>query len=79
MHSKSFLYDKPVFYFGEFLDRTTATLHTILGHFLGLGGQDYAFPGAPLVFCVGACYLMRDRERRLLVAAIVAGLGAAVL
>ncbi|KAA9155274.1 hypothetical protein FPZ12_030095 [Amycolatopsis acidicola] len=79
VQSKSFLYDKPVFYPGEFLDRTTATLRTILGHFLGLGDQDYAFPGALLFFCVGACFLLLERGRRLPVAATVLGLAAAVV
>lgn len=80
VQSKSLLSDRPVFYAGEFLDRTTATLRTLLDTFLGLTSQDFFFPGAVLVCAAGAGRLLwRDRARRPIVAAIFAGMCAAVL
>ena len=73
VQSKSMLHDAPVFYLGEFTDRTIATLRGLFGQFLGLTGQDFVFPGALLVFGVGAGYLLLARHRRTLVFAILAG------
>ena len=73
VQSKSMLNDAPVFYLGEFADRAIATLRSLFGTFLGLANQDFAFPGALLVFGAGAGYLLLERHRRTLVFAILAG------
>lgn len=41
---KSLLYDRPVFYFGEFLDRTTATVRSLLGTFSASPRRTSSFP-----------------------------------
>jgi hypothetical protein len=79
VQAKSLLYDHPVFYPAEFVDRATATLRGLVGAFLGFTGQDFAFPGALLVFCVGAGYLLLDRRRRPLLLATTVGLAGVVL
>jgi hypothetical protein len=78
VQSKSLLYDRPVLYIGEFLDRAAATLRSLLGHFLGFTSQDFAFPGALVLCCAGAGHLLwQDRIRRPLTVAVLIGLGAA--
>lgn len=79
VQSKSLLHDQPVFYFGQFADRTTQTLRDLLGVFLGFGGQDFTFPGGLLVFAAGAAFLASTRRWRPLLIAILAGLLGVVL
>ncbi|WP_048876866.1 DEAD/DEAH box helicase family protein [Saccharomonospora saliphila] len=79
VQSKSHLYDQPVFYLGEFVDRTVANVRGVLDRFGGLNDTDFAFPGA-LVLCVaGLAYLFATRPRwRVLVTAVALGFGAVV-
>jgi hypothetical protein len=79
VQAKSLLYDHPVFYPGEFADRATATLRGLFGTFLGFTSQDFTFPGALLIFCAGAAYLLSARTWRPLLIATLAGLAGAVL
>jgi len=78
VQAKSMLNDTPAFYSGDFADRAVNTLRTLGGIFLGLTGQDFAFPGALLVFAAGAGFLLLTREWRPLVLATLAGLVLAV-
>ncbi|HVW40690.1 MAG TPA: hypothetical protein VHC18_05005 [Amycolatopsis sp.] len=78
VQSKSMLNDSPVFYLGDFVDRAVATLRSLFGTFLGLTNQDFAFPGALVVFAAGAGYLLLERRRRTLVFSVLAG-GAGVV
>ncbi|HVW40205.1 MAG TPA: hypothetical protein VHC18_02530 [Amycolatopsis sp.] len=61
VQAKSFFDDSPVFYFSSFLERTAANLHGFLGTFLAFTEQDYAFPGALVVFFVGLVYVIVSR------------------
>ncbi|NKQ54999.1 hypothetical protein HFP15_19130 [Amycolatopsis sp. K13G38] len=61
IQAKSFFDDRPVFYFSSFLDRTAANLHGFLGTFLAFTEQDYAFPGALVVFLVGVLFVIFSR------------------
>ena len=61
IQAKSFFDDRPVFYFSSFLERTAANLHGFLGTFLAFTQQDYAFPGALVVFFVGLIYVLVSR------------------
>ena len=79
VQSKSLLHDQPVFYLGQFTDRTVQTLRDLLGIFLGFGGQDFTFPGGLLVFCAGAAFLASTRRWRPLLVAMLAGLLGVVL
>ncbi|HVV09015.1 hypothetical protein [Amycolatopsis sp.] len=78
VQSKSFLHDSPVFYPGDFLDRVTATLRSLLGTFLGFSAQDFTFPGALLLAAVGAAWLLLPRANRPVIIAVLAGLLGAV-
>lgn len=79
VQSKSMLNDRPVLYLGEFTDRVTATLRQVISTFLGLTGQDFAFPGALLVAAVGGGFLLlRRSDRPLAIAIIVGGVGVVV-
>ena len=79
IQSKSLLYDRPVFYLGEFLDRATDTLRGLLGTFLGFTSQDFTFPGALLIAAVGAGCSLLHRPLRPLLTAVLAGLAGTVL
>ena len=61
IQAKSFFDDRPVFYFSSFLDRTAANLHGFFGTFLAFTEQDYAFPGALVVFFVGLVFVLLSR------------------
>jgi hypothetical protein len=75
IQSKSFLHDRPVFWFSEFVDRTMANARSFLNIFLGFEGQDYAFPGALLVFAAGMVYVFLTRRTwRPMLYALAAGL-----
>jgi hypothetical protein len=74
VQSKSHLVDRPVFYLGEFVDRTFANVRGIVDHFNGLNNTDFAFPFALAFFLGGLCYLLVKRpEWRPLAVAIVVG------
>lgn len=78
VRSKSHLYNEPILYFGDFVDRTVANVRGLVGFFTGLDNTDYAFPGALLLFFVGLGYLVVTRvEWRPLLVAV--GLGFAVV
>jgi hypothetical protein len=73
--AKSYLFDQPVFYGGQFLDKSVANLRNSAGLFAGFTNQDFVFPGALLVALVGVAYLLLTRPRwRPLVVAIAVGL-----
>ncbi|MEU6641324.1 hypothetical protein ABZ863_02125 [Saccharomonospora sp. NPDC046836] len=79
VQSKSFLYDEPVFYLGDFVDRTIANVRGAIDFFNGMNGQDFAFPGMLVVFLGGLTYLLLTRrEWRPLFVAIGLGFGAVV-
>ncbi|EIE97164.1 MATE family efflux transporter [Saccharomonospora glauca] len=80
VQSKSHLYDRPIFYFGEFVDRTFANVRVVVDHFNGLNNTDFAFPFALVFFLVGIGYLLVTRpEWRPLGTAMVAGFALVVL
>ncbi|EHR59116.1 hypothetical protein [Saccharomonospora cyanea] len=80
VQSKSHLYDRPIFYFGEFVDRTFANVRVVVDHFNGLNNTDFAFPFALVFFLVGLGYLLVTRpEWRALGVAVIAGFAAVVL
>ncbi|MDQ0377991.1 DUF3488 domain-containing protein [Amycolatopsis thermophila] len=75
IQSKSFLHDRPVFWLSEFADRTLANVRAFVGNFLGFEAQDYAFPGALLVFAAGMVYVFLTRRTwRPMLYAVAAGL-----
>ncbi|TNC27438.1 ArnT family glycosyltransferase [Amycolatopsis alkalitolerans] len=75
VQAKSLLYDRPLFYFGTFVDRATANLRGLVGTFLGFTNGDFAFPGAMLLFLAGVVYLVVLRRAwRPVFVALVAGL-----
>ena len=75
IQSKSFLYDRPVFWVSEFTDRTMANARAFLSIFLGFTGGDFAFPGAVLVFAAGMVYVFLTRPVwRPMLYALTAGL-----
>ncbi|WP_236790095.1 hypothetical protein [Amycolatopsis sp. GM8] len=75
IQAKSLLHDRPMFYFGEFVDRTTDNLRKVAGIFLGFTNGDFAFPGALLLFFAGAVYLIMVRRAwQPVFVALVAGL-----
>ncbi|GAA3811930.1 hypothetical protein GCM10022380_32140 [Amycolatopsis tucumanensis] len=75
IQSKSFLHDRPVFWLSEFADRTMANARAFVSIFLGFDGQDYAFPGALLVFAAGMVYVFLTRPTwRPMLYALAAGL-----
>lgn len=79
VQSKSHLYDRPIFYLGEFVDRTVANVRGVVDHFNGLNNTDFAFPFALVFFLVGLGYLFANRpEWRTLVVAVAAGFAAVV-
>jgi len=61
IQSKSFLHDRPVFWLSEFVDRTMANARGFFHIFLGFTGQDYAVPGAMLLFAAGLVYVFLTR------------------
>ncbi|CAM2989967.1 hypothetical protein SAXI111661_12420 [Saccharomonospora xinjiangensis] len=80
VQSKSHLYDRPIFYAGEFLDRTFANIRGVVDHFNGLNNTDFVFPLALLFFLGGIGYLLVTRpEWRALCVAVVAGFALVVL
>ncbi|ASR33773.1 hypothetical protein BAY61_00860 [Prauserella marina] len=80
VQSKSFLNDRPLFYFGDFVDRTTANVRGVIGFFNGMTGQDYAFPGAVVFFVLGLAYLIVTRPQwRALALAVGLGFGAVIV
>ncbi|TKG73469.1 ArnT family glycosyltransferase [Prauserella endophytica] len=80
VQSKSHLNDRPVFYLGQFIDRTVANIRGAVDYFNGMNGQDFAFPGMLVVFLVGLAYLLVTRKRwRPLLLAVGLGFGAVVL
>jgi hypothetical protein len=80
VQAKSMLYDHPVFYPGEFVDRTTAHVRAFVTVFSGFSGQDFTFPGASLLFVVGLLYLLWQRPVwRPMLVAIGVGLAGVVL
>lgn len=62
IQAKSMLYDRPEFYLSDFVERTIANFRTIAGAFLGFDNQDFAFPGALLLFFGGVVYLIFVRR-----------------
>lgn len=80
VQSKSHLSDQPMFYLGDFIDRTVAHVRALIDFFTGLGNTDFAFPGALLLFVIGLVYLMAASvEWRPLLLAIGGGITLAVL
>jgi hypothetical protein len=80
VQAKSMLYDQPVFYFGQFVDRTMGNLHGFVGLFSGFSEQDYAFPAASLLFFVGLIYLLVSRPAwRPLLVGIAVGVAGVLL
>jgi hypothetical protein len=78
LQAKSQLYDRPLFYLGDFVERTVNHLRGFVGFFTALNNQDYTFPGALLVFFIGLAYAFATRPRwRPLLVAI--GLGFALV
>ncbi|WP_199430807.1 hypothetical protein [Qaidamihabitans albus] len=80
VRAKSHLYDRPQFFLGDFVDRTTANVRGFVDALVGLNNQDFAFPGA-LVLCVGGlAYLLVTRPVwRPLTVAVGLGLGAVLV
>jgi hypothetical protein len=80
VQAKSMLYDQPVFYLGQFVDRTAANLTGLVALFSGFSTQNYAFPGAALLFFVGLIYLVLSRPAwRPLLAGVAVGLTGVLL
>ncbi|WP_186382739.1 ArnT family glycosyltransferase, partial [Amycolatopsis rhizosphaerae] len=80
IQAKSLLHDRPEFYFTEFADRTVTNVRAFAMTLLGFGNQDFAFPGALLLFFAGVAYLIHARRSwRPLVLAMTAGLGAVLV
>jgi hypothetical protein len=63
IQSKSILYDRPVFYLQEAVDRSVANLHAFMDVFGGWSGTDFAFPGAIVCFALGIGYLVIEWPR----------------
>jgi hypothetical protein len=75
VQSKSFLYDHPVLYLGEFIDRTMWNFRGFLDVFGGLSTRDFTFPGAAFFVVLGIFYLVIKRTTwRPLVIAMTVGL-----
>lgn len=75
VQSKSFLYDRPVLYPAEFIDRTMANFRGFLEVFGGLSTRDFTFPGAAFFLVLGVFYLVTRRATwRPLVIAMTVGL-----
>jgi hypothetical protein len=55
------LHDRPVFYLSDFIDRTVANIRAFTVSFLAFGDQDFAFPGALLLYFGGLVYLILAR------------------
>ncbi|NIJ14579.1 hypothetical protein FHU38_004980 [Saccharomonospora amisosensis] len=80
VRSKSHLYNDPILYVGDFVDRTVANVRGLVGSFTALDNTDFAFPGALLLFFVGLGYLLATRvEWRPLLAAIAVGFAVVVV
>ncbi|MGW9308889.1 hypothetical protein ACWGPQ_12855 [Saccharomonospora azurea] len=80
VQSKSHLADRPIFYLGEFVDRTFANIRGIVDHFNGLNNTDFVFPFALAFFLGGLAYLLVMRpEWRALATAVVVGFALVVL
>ncbi|OQO90831.1 hypothetical protein B1813_14995 [Saccharomonospora piscinae] len=80
VQSKSHLYDRPIFYPGEFVDRTFANIRIVVDHFTGLNNTDFTFPLALVFFLGGIAYLLVTRpEWRALCLAVAAGFAAVVV
>lgn len=73
VQSKSFLYDHPVLYLGEFIDRTMWNFRGFLDVFGGLSTRDFTFPGAVFFVVLGVFYLVTKRAlwRPLIIATTV--------
>ncbi|MFD2397710.1 hypothetical protein ACFSVJ_14425 [Prauserella oleivorans] len=63
VQSKSHLNDRPVFYLGEFVDRTVENVRGAVGFFNGMIGQNYAFPGMLVAFLIGLVYVFATRRQ----------------
>jgi hypothetical protein len=75
VQSKSFLYDRPVLYLGEFIDRVMWNFRGFLEVFGGLSSRDFTFPGAVFFVVLGVVYLAtRSALWRPLVIAMAVGL-----
>jgi hypothetical protein len=80
VQSKSHLHDRPLFYVGDFVDRTVANVRGVMDLFNGLDNQDFTFPGALLFFAIGLVYLLVVHPMwRPLLVALGLGLGAVVV
>lgn len=80
VRSKSFLYDRPVLYLGEFIDRTVGNFRGLLELFGGLSTHDFAYPGAFFFVVLGVVWLGTERPAwRPLVIAMTIGLVAVLV
>ena len=74
VEAKSYLFEQPVFYLGEALDRAVVNLRAAIGLFSGFTNQDFAFPAALLFALGGGAYLLYTRpQRRPVLTAIAVG------
>jgi hypothetical protein len=75
VQSKSMLYDRPVLYPAEFIDRTMWNFRGFLDMLGGLSTHDFTFPGAAFFLVLGVFYLITTRATwRPLVIAMTVGL-----
>jgi hypothetical protein len=74
IQSKSMLFDRPVFYPAEFIDRTTWNFRGFLDVLGGLGTHDFMFPGAAFFVVLGVFHLIKCAAWRPLVIAMTVGL-----
>jgi hypothetical protein len=74
IQSKSMLYDRPVFYPAEFIDRTMWNFRGFLDALGGLGTHDFMFPGAAFFLVLGVLHLIKGTAWRPLVIAMTIGL-----
>ncbi|HEY6422226.1 MAG TPA: hypothetical protein VIY28_03050 [Pseudonocardiaceae bacterium] len=80
VQSKSLLYDRPVFYPTEFIDRAAVNLRGFLEVFGGLSTHEFTFPGAIFFVVLGVfCLVTRSSAWRPLVVAVTAGLVAVMV
>jgi hypothetical protein len=72
---KSFLYDQPVLYWSEFIDRSMSNFRGLIDVFSGLSARDFTFPLAAFFAVLGIFYLATKRATwRPLVVALTVGL-----